>query len=193
MQDHYALLQRRRAIAWVLTLTEQTLLSPHSYEQHLLDRYAQGEIGLDDIPQLLASRVHHILYRSRATHPFSADELTELVAHSRPYNTYRDITGLLCYSDGHFVQLLEGPESSVLELYALIRQDPRHEQIETLSDTAGPTRWFADWRMALVTTSYSEFYWLLTQLETRNANLVVPQRPITNPHLLTLLQAFSTL
>lgn len=192
MQDHYALLQRRKAVAWVLTLTEKTLLAPHFYEQQLLDRYAQGETELDDIPQLLASRIHHILYRSRATRLVTEAELTELVAHSRPYNTYMDITGLLCYGDGHFVQFLEGPEASVLELYAAIRQDPRHEQIEILSDTAGPTRWFADWRMALATTSSSEFYWLLTHLEAHQLALVQPQCPITDPHLLTLLHAFRT-
>ena len=87
MQDHYALLQRRKAVAWVLTLTEQTRLAPDSYEQQLLYRYTQGEIALDDIPQLLASSVHHILYRSRATRTLSEEELTELVTHSRPYNT----------------------------------------------------------------------------------------------------------
>jgi hypothetical protein len=183
--------RRRQAVAWVLTLTENTRLAPRPYEQHLLDRYAKGEIALDDIPKLFDARVHHILYRSRATRPWTATELTDLVTQSRPYNTYRDITGLLCYSEGYFVQVLEGPEASVLELYAAIRQDPRHEQIETLSDAAGPTRWFADWRMALTTPPPTAFYWLLSHLEARRHTLVLPQVPITDPYLLTLLEAFS--
>ncbi|UOG74564.1 BLUF domain-containing protein [Hymenobacter tibetensis] len=187
------LLRRQKAVAWVLTLTENTRFTPHPYEQHLLERFAQGEIALDDIPSLFAARVHHILYRSRATHPFTQEQLTDLVAHSRPYNTYSDITGLLCYCDGTFVQLLEGPEASVLELYAAICQDPRHEQIETLSDAAGSTRWFADWRMALTTPPPTTFYWLISHLEAREQALVQPQFPITDPHLLTLLQAFSRL
>jgi hypothetical protein len=187
------LLRRQKAVAWVLTLTENTRLAPHPYEQHLLNRFAQGEITLDDIPPLFAARVHHILYRSRATHPFTQEQLTDLVTHARAYNTYSDITGLLCYCDGTFVQLLEGPEASVLELYAAICQDPRHEQIETLSDTAGPTRWFADWRMALTTPPPTAFYWLLSYLEARGHSLVLPQVPISDPYLLTLLQAFSGL
>lgn len=190
---YHALLQRRKAVAWVLTLTENTRLAPHTYEQHLLDRYAHGELTLDDIPRLLATRVHHILYHSRATHPFTATELTDLVTQSRPYNTYHDITGLLCYCDGHFVQLLEGPEAAVLELYAAIRQDTRHEQVQTLSDMAGPTRWFADWRMALTSPPPTDCHWLLSHLEARQHTLVQPQIPITDPHLLTLLQAFSSL
>jgi hypothetical protein len=185
--------RRQQAVTWVLTLTENTRLAPRPYEQLLLDRYAQGEIALDDIPPLFASRVHHILYRSRATHSFTDTELTELVAHSRPYNTYSDITGLLCYSDGYFVQFLEGPEMAVLELYAAIQQDPRHEQVETLSDAAGSARWFADWRMAVVSVSPPEFYWLLSHLEARKHTLIQPQIPIMDPYLLTLLEAFSTL
>jgi hypothetical protein len=82
--------RRRQAVAWVLTLTENTRFAPRPYEQLLLDRYAHGEITLDEIPTLFASRVHHVLYRSRATHPFTEAELTDLVTHSRPYNTYTD-------------------------------------------------------------------------------------------------------
>jgi hypothetical protein len=185
--------RRRQAVAWVLTLTENTRLAPRPYEQQLLDRYAQGEIALDDIPQLFASRVHHILYRSRATQPWTMAELTDLVTHSHPYNTYRDITGLLCYSEGQFVQLLEGPEAAVLELYAAIRQDPRHEQIETLSDAAGPTHWFADWRMALTTPPPPTFHWLLSHLEDRSRPVELPQEPIADPYLVTLLEAFNNL
>jgi hypothetical protein len=41
----------------------------------------------------------------------------------------------------------------VLDLYAAIRRDLRYEQVETLSDAAGPTHWFVDWRMTLVSVS----------------------------------------
>lgn len=91
------------------------------------------------------------------------------------------------------MQLLEGPETAVRALYATIRQDPRHEQVRTLSEGAGPTRWFADWRMALALVSPPEFYWLLTHLEARQQQLVQPQFPISDPHLLTLLHAFRRL
>jgi hypothetical protein len=193
MQDHDALLHRRKAVAWVLTLTENTRLAPRPYEQHLLDRYAQGELSLDQIPALLATRVHHILYRSRATHVFSVPELTDLVTHSHPYNAYHHITGLLSYCDGRFVQLLEGPETAVLQLYATIRHDPRHEQIETLSDTAGPTRWFPDWRMALTAPPATDCHWLLSHLDAPAQTLAQPSLAITDPHLLTLMQAFRSL
>jgi hypothetical protein len=109
MEDDSDLIRRRKAVAWVLTLTENTRFAPPPYEQRLLDRYVDGEISLEEIPELFASRVHHILYRSRATHPFTEAELTDLVSQSGPYNAYHDITGLLSYGDGHFVQLLEGP------------------------------------------------------------------------------------
>jgi hypothetical protein len=193
MQDQYASPERRKAVAWVLTLTENTQLAPHAYEHQLLEGYIRGEVALEDIPALLAARVHHILYHSRATIPITEAHLTELVTQCRPYNTYCDITGLLCYGDGHFVQLLEGPEAAVLELYAAICLDPQHEQVETLHEGAGPTRWFADWRMALTCLVPTDLYWLLSHREARQQALVQPRFPITDPHLLTLLQAFSSL
>lgn len=185
--------QRQQAIAWVLTLTENTRLAPRTYERQLLEGYTRGELPLEAIPELLASGVHHLLYRSRATHLFSAAQLTEIITHAHPYNTYCNITGILWYGDGQFVQVLEGPEDAVLELYAAIRQDPRHEQVETLYDAAGPTRWFADWRMALTCLPPATFHGLLAQLDARQPSPDLPSAPLTEPHLLTLLQAFSCL
>ena len=60
-------------------------------------------------------------------------------------------------------------------------------------NSGGATRWFADWRMALAELALSEMYWLITHLQTRQYNLVSPRLPITDPHLLTLLGAFSQL
>lgn len=188
-----ALLQRREAIARILTLTEDTSLLPPPYERQLWERYIRGDVALEDIPALFASRVHHILYRSRATHLFEEGDLTRLVTTSRANNARRDITGLLCYCDGYFVQYLEGPELAVLDLYDIIQQDPRHERIETLSNAAGPTRWFDDWRLALTTPPPTALYWMLPHLEARMHTLGQPQIPITDPYLLTLLESFNNL
>ncbi|QNE42354.1 hypothetical protein F1C16_22295 (plasmid) [Hymenobacter sp. NBH84] len=38
-----------------------------------------------------------------------------------------------------------------------------------------------------------EMYWIITHLQTHQYNLVSPRLPITDPHLLTLLGAFSQL
>ena len=100
--------QRRRAIAWATALTANTPLASQAYEQALLERFARGELDIDQVLQALDTQVQHVLYRSQAVRPFSSAHLTELLEASRAYNEAHDITGLLCYSAGHFVQLLEG-------------------------------------------------------------------------------------
>ena len=129
--------QRRRAIAWAIALTANTPLAPQAYERELLERFARGELTIDQVLLALDTQVQHVLYRSRAVQPFSLTQLAELLEESRAYNEAHDITGLLCYCEGHFVQLLEGPPAEVQRLYANIRRDPRHQQVLTLHDAAG--------------------------------------------------------
>lgn len=183
--------QRRRAIAWATALTANTQLAPQAYERALLERFARGELDIDQVLLALDAQVQHVLYRSQAVRPFSKAQLTDLLEESRVYNEQHDITGLLCTCEGHFVQLLEGAPPEVERLYATIRRDRRHHQLRTLHQATGPSRHFADWRMALVEAGRAEFSWLLTHLEARQPYLVQPQPPLCDPHVRTLLAAFS--
>lgn len=53
----------------------------------------------------------------------------QLLEAARCFNVERRISGLLLYSAGRFVQVLEGPEDAVQNLYATIQQDARHTQV----------------------------------------------------------------
>ncbi|UOQ69529.1 hypothetical protein [Hymenobacter volaticus] len=44
--------------------------------------------------------------------------------------------------------------------------------------------------MAFVRSEPLEMYWLITHLDARKQRYLLPQVPITDPHLLTLLDAF---
>ncbi|MDB4362689.1 BLUF domain-containing protein [Pseudomonadales bacterium] len=90
----------------------------------------------------------HVIYISKATQPFSQVELTELLSKARQRNTQRLLTGLLLYADGCFMQLLEGKEATVMDVYGRIKQDTRHTDIVTLRMEETPSRHFPDWRMA---------------------------------------------
>jgi hypothetical protein len=193
MQELHTEIARRRAIAWAVALTANTSLAPDLYESDLLEQYAQGALTLPQLSALLDQRVHHLLYRSRAIQSFSATDLTALQEQSQAWNKMHGITGLLCYSNGHFVQVLEGSAEEVHGLFSKIQRDKRHFQVQALSDRATNQRWFADWRMALVQTDPGDFYWLLGYLEAKGHNLVQPQIPITDPHLVKLLTSFSTM
>jgi len=46
------------------------------------------------------------------------------------------------------MQVLEGPEPVLSNLFARIQDDPRHYDVHTLAYGTVPERAFADWRMA---------------------------------------------
>ncbi len=91
--------------------------------------------------------VFSLVYTSHAVQPFTADELVELLRLAREKNARLGITGLLLYREGAFMQALEGDEAVVRELYASIRQDPRHHLVLTLVAMPVATRQFQDWSM----------------------------------------------
>jgi hypothetical protein len=141
--------QRRRAVAWVLSLTANTALAPGRYERQLLDRYEQGELTIDQVLDLLDTATYQLIYRSRATSPPTEADLQQLLNQARAHNAQAHITGLLLYRDGCYVQVLEGPEDEVRAVFVRILRDPRHTQVVTLSEGLGPARRFPEWSMAL--------------------------------------------
>lgn len=89
-----------------------------------------------------------IIYVSSAVRLFTDEELEDLLRAARDHNARHGISGLLLYGDGNFMQLLEGPEPVVAELYARIQRDPRHHMVITVQKETGLPREFADWSMA---------------------------------------------
>lgn len=90
-----------------------------------------------------------LTYRSEAAVAPSPSELELLVSASRARNRSMGITGMLLYDDGRYLQTLEGPPESVELLWSAIRRDPRHSQIEVVSQHIVPTRLFSGWDMQL--------------------------------------------
>jgi hypothetical protein len=178
--------ERQRAVALAVALTANTPLAPKRYERQLLARYQTGELTIDEVLVRLEQSTYHVLYRSRATSAPTEATLQALLEWSRTYNAQHQLTGLLLYSDGQFVQLVEGSEEEVRALYARIQQDVRHTQVVTLSDGPGPQRWFADWHMAFGYVDAPDLHQVLGAVET----FTPPLAPLQDPHLQTLLHAF---
>jgi hypothetical protein len=101
--------------------------------------------------------LHQIVYISRFRQRPTEQELTALLKQVRAKNEALGITGILLYADGRVVQVLEGKEQAVREMYATVCHDLRHHQIVTLVDTAVPGRQFADWTMGFVVAHPSDF------------------------------------
>lgn len=91
--------------------------------------------------------MYRIVYVSTAVKPFDRAALLELLGKSRKNNAARDVTGMLLYKDGNFIQLLEGERAAVRSLYAIIKADPRHTGTIVLLEDEAEGRLFADWSM----------------------------------------------
>ena len=88
-----------------------------------------------------------LVYASSAVQPFSGSDLEELLATSRENNAKADITGMLLYKDGNFMQVLEGEEEAVRALYDKIAVDPRHRGEILLQQGFTEERQFPSWSM----------------------------------------------
>jgi hypothetical protein len=94
-----------------------------------------------------------LMYASRAVDTIDQDALLAILRKSKNNNPPLGVTGVLCYSSGIFLQVLEGGRSAVNRLYGRIVSDPRHRQVELLSyDEIGERR-FAGWAMGQVDMS----------------------------------------
>ncbi len=88
-----------------------------------------------------------VLYTSNASEHFDDDTLDGLLTQARSSNRENDLTGMLLYRRGRFVQVLEGPEDHVRDLLAKIAEDSRHVGMRVLIDEPISHRNFADWTM----------------------------------------------
>lgn len=90
-----------------------------------------------------------LVYTSRSCDPFAQD-LPAILDWSHSFNPKLNVTGVLCYLDGVYMQYLEGEESTVDALFKSIQADSRHQGVTQLERRAIPKRAFPGWSMALL-------------------------------------------
>lgn len=88
-----------------------------------------------------------LMYVSSAAHSLTDGELERILESCTRHNAETGITGMLLYSEGNFMQVLEGSESAVTETYERICQDSRHTNFFLLSKDQIPRREFSAWNM----------------------------------------------
>lgn len=91
--------------------------------------------------------MYYIIYLSAGAKWFSEEELEELLKLSKTNNRRNNITGLLLYGDGNFIQLLEGEEEDVMRTYRRISLDKRHGGITPIASGQLTERNFPEWEM----------------------------------------------
>ncbi|ALW85860.1 hypothetical protein AUC43_12605 [Hymenobacter sedentarius] len=135
--------------------------------------------------------LYQLIYQSQSLVPFETPELTALMHQARAFNRIHHITGLLLYTpDGRFLQVLEGEEEEVRDLYYNhIVFDPRHFNCRVLAEGPCQRRNFADWTMGFRVAQAQDLRKLLSPVPPDIPGLLVP-RPHTRPELLELLLDF---
>jgi len=94
-----------------------------------------------------------IIYSSASTKLFTHEDLVELLRAARQTNAAADVTGMLLYHAGCFLQVLEGPDEHVETIYAKVLKDPRHTNQLLLVREAIEERAFEHWSMGFVDTT----------------------------------------
>ena len=74
----------------------------------------------------------------------------QIRAQAKAFNGAHRISGMLCYGNGAFLQVLEGKRKLINEIYHRIAADPRHSRMELLSFGPITRRQFSDWSMKMV-------------------------------------------
>ena len=90
------------------------------------------------------------LYASRAAVPLVAPVVDSILEQSRKNNPRQGITGMLCFFDDIFVQVLEGGRDEVCELFNAIVRDDRHLNVRLLTYEEISERRFGHWTMGQV-------------------------------------------
>ena len=89
----------------------------------------------------------HLVYVSKATKEFEQNELVFLLEQSRIRNKRQSVTGMLLYGGGNFIQVLEGEQKDVDEVYSSIVCDERNWGNILLIRESIDVRTFPNWSM----------------------------------------------
>jgi hypothetical protein len=96
----------------------------------------------------MTSDLYYLIYASAAAYEMDDAELLELLRQARNNNEALGVTGLLLYRNGNFMQLLEGEQEKVQQLFRKVERDPRHYGVMILSEGELDRRRFDAWAMA---------------------------------------------
>lgn len=94
----------------------------------------------------------YLIYISTSSRLMNEEELAAILTESRKNNSQKDITGMLLYGEGTFIQVLEGEKETVLAVYRKIKNDIRHRGLINMVTGETAERTFPEWSMGFKTT-----------------------------------------
>ncbi len=97
-----------------------------------------------------------LIYVSSTENKFNEQQLNDLLTVAREANKKNNITGLLLYKDGDFMQVIEGEKSAIKQLFTNISRDESHTRVTLVLKEDIKQREFADWSMGFKDVSTGE-------------------------------------
>lgn len=91
--------------------------------------------------------MYYLIYVSYAVEPFTQDQLKTLLRNCVQKNTVKDVTGMLLYIDGKFIQVLEGDKDTIQSIFLKIQKDTRHRKVKIIIEGEISNRNFPGWSM----------------------------------------------
>lgn len=88
-----------------------------------------------------------LVYSSSARAGLAEQDLEQILQSARTRNAAHNISGMLLYAEGVFLQLLEGYAPDVRKVYARIMRDQRHHNLVKLIEEPIVERDFPVWTM----------------------------------------------
>ncbi len=105
-----------------------------------------------------------VVYTSRIAdnEPDPASLLASIVQKSRVSNKLNGVTGAMIHQDGQIIQVIEGQEEVIDQLYEKICNDTRHTEVTELYQKAILQRSFRQWSLQGLTVNVEESFSLET-------------------------------
>lgn len=94
------------------------------------------------------TQLSHLCYCSARKPDTDKKQIEAILKSAERHNPGDGITGVLLYSEDHFIQYIEGKPEALQALYAKIKADPRHEEVMLTSIGPIKDRIFPTWAMA---------------------------------------------
>lgn len=133
---------------------------------------------------------YRLIYRSIATRSLTSAELGRLVSQSQIYNFSHHVTGVLFYAKRQFLQVMEGPQAAVREVYEHLSHDERHTQLAIIDRAVVPARLFPRWSMGFGEVDALALDRLASFLDPESRKMLLPSSCDVQAVITDLLQEF---
>ena len=98
----------------------------------------------------MPNSIYQLVYLSFANFDIGdKDVVSDILKSSTLNNSRLNVTGILFYKDGTFIQLIEGAKEVIKNLYKKISLDSRHEHLQIFWEGNSSQRSFPNWSMSL--------------------------------------------